>query len=593
MQIAKWRGAKIIATAGSEDKRNTLKLLGADVVLDSRSLAFVDAVMEETAGEGVDVVLNSLFGEAMERSIEVLKPFGRFLELGKRDYYGNTRIGLRPFRQNLTYFGIDADQLLTRQPKLAVDLFVKLVELFEAGTLRPLPHRLFEAADVVDAFRLMQQAGHIGKIVIRPPAVPENVPTKREISFDGEAVYVVAGGFGGFGAALLHRLADHGAKSLAVLSRRGASSEDAQEVLAQLTKRGISIKGYACDITNEAAVKKALAEIRAEGHQIKGVFHTAMVLNDVLIANMDHDGLTKVLAPKVRGAELLDKLTSDDPLDHFVLYSSATTLVGNPGQANYVAANGYLEGLARKRRAEGRSGLAVAWGAISDAGYLARNEDVNEMLSRKLGRHALTAKEALDGLMALMVQPSQEDVGLAALGYARIDWQAARKDLALVGTPLVGLLGLGDEDETGADGAIDLAAMLEGMDQVTAAQTVAKLLAAEIGKILRIAPEEIDPHKPLSDIGMDSLMALELRMSAERQLGIDIPLMSLANGATLIDLSSRVANRVLGEENASGISNETQQLASLHVDDQRQETEDLSDIAAEVENKSRELGSFL
>lgn len=211
-----------------------------------------------------------------------------------------------------------------------------------------------------------------------------------------------------------------------------------------------------------------------------------------------------MLAPKVRGAELLDKLTSDDPLDHFVLYSSATTLVGNPGQANYVAANGYLEGLARKRRAKGRPGLAVAWGAISDAGYLARNEDVNEMLSRKLGRHALTAKEALDGLMALMVQPSQENVGLAALGYARIDWQAARKDLALVGTPLVGLLGLGDEDETGADGAIDLAAMLEGMDQVTAAQTVAKLLAAEIGKILRIAPEEIDPHKPLSDIGMDS-----------------------------------------------------------------------------------------
>ncbi|WP_040440080.1 type I polyketide synthase [Roseibium aggregatum] len=593
LQIAKWRGAKIIATAGSEDKRNTLKLLGADVVLDSRSLAFVDAVMEETSGEGVDVVLNSLFGEAMERSIEVLKPFGRFLELGKRDYYGNTRIGLRPFRQNLTYFGIDADQLLTRQPKLAVDLFVKLVELFEAGTLRPLPHRLFEAADVVDAFRLMQQAGHIGKIVIRPPAVPENVPTKREISFDGDAVYLVAGGFGGFGAALLHRLADHGAKSLAVLSRRGASSEEAQEVIGQLSKRGVSIKGYACDITDEAAVKKALSEIRTEGRPIKGVFHTAMVLNDVLIANMDHDGLTRVLAPKVRGAELLDRLTADDPLDHFVLYSSATTLVGNPGQANYVAANGYLEGLARKRRAEGRPALAVAWGAISDAGYLARNEDVNEMLSRKLGRHALTAKEALDGLMALMVQPSQEDTGLAALGYARIDWQAARKDLALVGTPLVGLLGLGDEDETGADGAINLAAMLEGMDQVTAAQTVAKLLAAEIGKILRIAPEEIDPHKPLSDIGMDSLMALELRMSAERQLGIDIPLMSLANGATLIDLSGRVANRVLGEENASGISDEAQQLASLHVDDQRQETEDLSDIATEVENKSRELGSFL
>lgn len=593
LQIAKWRGAKIIATAGSEDKRNTLSLLGADVVLDSRSLAFVDEVMEETAGEGVDVVLNSLFGEAMERSIDVLKPFGRFLELGKRDYYGNTRIGLRPFRQNLTYFGIDADQLLTRQPKLAVDLFVKLVELFENGTLRPLPHRVFEATDVVDAFRLMQQAGHIGKIVIRPPEVTAVQPAARDIVFDGDAVYLVAGGFGGFGAALLHRLADHGAKTLAVLSRRGDASEEAQEVLTQLAERGVDIKGHACDITDEDAVKKVLTDIRANGKPLKGIFHTAMVLNDVLIANMDHAGLTRVLAPKVRGAELLDRLTLDDPLDHFVLYSSATTLVGNPGQANYVAANGYLEGLARKRRLEGRPGLAVAWGAISDAGYLARNEDVNEMLSRKLGRHALTAKEALDGLMSLMAQANEQDARLASLGYARIDWQAARKDLALVGTPLVSLLGLGDDDDAGGDGMIDLAAMLEGMDQVTAAQTVAKLLAAEIGKILRIAPEEIDPHKPLSDIGMDSLMALELRMSAERQLGIDIPLMSLANGATLIDLSGRVANRVLGEENASGISDETQQLASLHMDDKRPEDEDLSDVAAEVENKSRELGSFL
>ncbi|CTQ53973.1 Erythronolide synthase, modules 3 and 4 [Roseibium album] len=593
LQIAKWRGAKIIATAGSEDKRNTLKLLGADVVLDSRSLAFVDAVLEETAGEGVDVVLNSLFGEAMERSIEVLKPFGRFLELGKRDYYGNTRIGLRPFRQNLTYFGIDADQLLTRQPKLAEDLFVKLVELFEDGTLRPLPHRVFEASDVIDAFRLMQQAGHIGKIVIRPPEVPQALPVTEDVTIDDEAVYVIAGGFGGFGAALLNRLADHGAKNLAVLSRRGSSSDEAQLVISQLKDRGVTVKGYACDITDETAVKNALREIRLKSLPIKGVFHTAMILNDVLLANMDHAGLTNVLAPKIRGAELLDRLTSDDPLDHFVLYSSATTLVGNPGQANYVAANGYLEGLARKRRAEGKPALAVAWGAISDAGYLARNEDVNEMLSRKLGRHALTAKEALDGLMKLLAPRISGNTDLAAVGYARIDWQAARKDLALVGTPLVELLGLGEEDEAGADGIVDLAEMLAGMDQVTAAQTVAKLLATEIGKILRIAPEEIDPHKPLSDIGMDSLMALELRMSAERQMGIDIPLMSLANGATLIDLSSRVANRVLGEETNSGVSDETQQLASLHMDDERPETEDLSDVAAEVENKSRELGSFL
>jgi len=592
IQIAKWRGAKIIATAGSEEKRNFLRLLGADLVLDSRSLAFVDDIMKETRGEGVDVVLNSLFGEAMERSIEVLRPFGRFLELGKRDYYGNTRIGLRPFRQNLTYFGIDADQLLTRQPKLAEQLFTDLVELFENRTLTPLPYRAFAADGVVDAFRLMQQAGHIGKILLRPPEVPDSLPARKEVTLESDATYVIAGGFGGFGAELLRRLADHGAKNLLVMSRRGGDSDDARAVIADLAKRDVNVVAAACDITNEIALRNTLDDARKALPPIRGVFHTAMVLNDVLIANLDHNGIAKVLGPKVRGAQLLDRLTANDPLDHFVLYSSATTLVGNPGQANYVAANGYLEALARKRRAEGRPALTVAWGAISDAGYLARNEDVNDMLARKLGRHALSAKEALDGLFELMALP-QDDMELAAVGYARIDWQSALRDLALLGTPLASLLGLGDGDDSmGGEGAIDLHAMLEGMDKVKAAETVAGLLAAEIGKILRISPDEIDAHKPLSEIGMDSLMALELRMSAERQMGIDIPLMSLANGATLIDLSTRVASRVIGEDGDT-VSAESQQLASQHITDDRTETEDLSELAEKVENKSRELGSFL
>ncbi|NBN78351.1 SDR family NAD(P)-dependent oxidoreductase [Microvirga tunisiensis] len=593
LQIAKWRGARVITTAGSEEKRSFLKLLGADLVLDSRSLAFVDEVMTATDGEGVDVVLNSLFGEAMERSIEVLRPFGRFLELGKRDYYGNTRIGLRPFRQNLTYFGIDADQLLTRQPKLAKELFVELVRLFEAGTLAPLPYRVFEADGVVEAFRLMQQAGHIGKIILRPPHVPAEVRRTRTLTLSAEATYVIGGGFGGFGTELLRRLVDLGARHLVVLSRRGGTGEEAARVIGELAARGVTVQAPACDLTDEKGLAAALETARASLPPIRGVFHTAMVLNDVLISNLDHDGLTRVLAPKVRGAELLDRLTANDPLDHFVVYSSATTLVGNPGQANYVAANGYLEALARKRRAEGKPGLAVAWGAISDAGYLARNEDVNELLSRKLGRHALTAREALDGLVTLMSEP-QTDLETAAVGYARIDWQAARRDLALLDTPLVALMGLGSvEDGTAAEGAIDLTVLLKGMDKVKAVTTVCGLLAGEIGKILRISPEEIDPHKPLSEVGMDSLMALELRMSAERQLGIDIPLMSLANGATLIDLATRVVNRVLGGEGESGASAEAQQLASQHVSEDLAEAGDLAGIAEQVEAKSREMRSLL
>ncbi|WP_210203490.1 type I polyketide synthase [Breoghania corrubedonensis] len=596
LQLAKWRGATVIATAGSPEKRNFLTLLGADYVFDSRSLDFAEEVMEITGEEGVDVVLNSLFGEAMERSIGVLKPFGRFLELGKRDYYGNTRVGLRPFRQNLSYFGIDADQLLTRQPELARRLFGELVALFDEGVLAPLPYRLFEAGSVVEAFRVMQQSGHIGKIVLGPPAAPEPRPTPTPVDFSGARTQVIVGGFGGFGTQLLNWLADHGARHLAVIGRSGGTREEAREAIARLEARGVTVRAIACDATDRDALASALDDIRSAMPPISGVFHTAMVLHDTLIANLDHDGIARVLAPKIAAADHLDALTGDDPVTAFVLFSSATTLVGNPGQANYVAANGYLEALARRRRMQGKAALAVAWGAISDAGYLARNTDVNDLLARKLGKHALSAAEALAGLERLLALPDdhQRDPDLAAIAYARIDWAQARRDLALLSTPLVARLGIGSGGEGMEEGEIDLAAMLEGLDAAAAVQTVARLLSGEIGRILRIAPEEIVAHKPLSDIGMDSLMALELRMAAERQLGVDIPLMSLANGASLNDLSMRIVRRVRGEETTT-LSGDAQSLATHHLgtDDETADGRDLEGLAAQVEESSRNVGKLL
>ncbi|NRG18484.1 SDR family NAD(P)-dependent oxidoreductase [Rhizobiales bacterium] len=592
LQIAQWRGARVISTAGSEEKRSFLRLLGADHVLDSRSLEFADRVMQLTDGEGVDVVLNSLSGEAMEHSIEVLRPFGRFLELGKRDFFENTHIGLRPFRQNLSYFGIDADQLLTRQRPLAEKLFGDLVALFEEGVLSPLPFRAFAADKALDAFRLMQQAGHIGKIVLTPPQVPVTEPAATVCELRDDATYVVVGGFGGFGTELLKRMVLAGARHLLVLSRTGAASEAARAAVAELEAAGAQVHARECDVTDESSLASHFGDARKSLPPIRGVFHTAMVIEDTLLANLEHEALSRVLAPKVRGAELLDRLTAEDPLDHFVLFSSATTLVGNPGQANYVAANGYLEGLARRRRAEGRPALAVSWGAISDAGYLARNTGVSDLLARKLGRHALSAREALDGLFDLMGQP-QDDVGTAATGYARIDWQAAQRDLKLLSTPLADLLSLGDADDASAgDGEIDLASMVENLSEKEASKLVADLLAKEVGKILRVSAEEIDARKPLSDIGMDSLMALELRMAAERQLGVDIPLMSLANGTTLADISAKVLAGVKGsEDSSSGLSREAKNLAGQHTDDV--ELGDISEIVESIEAESDKLRSLL
>jgi acyl transferase domain-containing protein/NADPH:quinone reductase-like Zn-dependent oxidoreductase/acyl carrier protein len=595
IQVARHIGATVIATAGSPEKSSLLKQLGVDHVLDSRSLAFADEVMRLTNGAGVEVVLNSLFGEAMERSIEVLAPFGRFLELGKRDYYENTHLGLRPFRRNLSYFGIDADQLLTCQPALAERLLGELMRLFEDGALTPLPYRVFDADDAVAAFRLMQQAGHIGKIVIRPPQViAAGRAAVAPVSLYAGSTQVVVGGFGGFGAALIRRLAELGARRVDVLSRRGAATDEAAALIAEMAARGVAVVGHACDATDESAMTATLAAVREAAGPISGVFHTAMVLQDTLLANLTREQLNAVLAPKVRGAELLDRLTRDDPIRQFVMFSSATTLVGNPGQANYVAANGYLEGLAARRRAQGLPGLAVAWGAISDAGYLARNADVGDLLARKLGRHALTAGEALDGLAALMALP-QDDVSAAAVGYARIDWAAARRDLAILSSPYAERLGIASADDAGGEsGAIDLAALIKGLDRASAIARICKLLAVEIGRILRIGEDDIDPARPLTEVGMDSLMALELRMAAERQFGIDIPLMSLANGATLSDMAARITDQVMKGGDGHDLSADARANAMQHLgEDVFDDAETLADVAATVEARTRDIRSLL
>ena len=589
LQIARWRGAKVIATAGSEEKRAFLRMLGVEHVLDSRSLAFADQVMEITGGDGVDVVLNSLFGEAMARSIDVLKPFGRFLELGKRDYYANTRVGLRPFRQNLSYFGIDADQLLTRQPKIADRIFAELVKLFEDGSLTPLPYRTFAGEDATSAFRLMQQSGHIGKIVLTPPTSKHARKPATPVELHADATYLIVGGFGGFGLETAKWLTEKGARNLVITSRRGAATDEAKQAVAELEAAGVTVRAAACDVADRAATEALLAEIKAELPPLRGVLHTAMVLDDALIANLDRDRIEKVLAPKIAGAHNLDQLTRDCALDLFVLFSSATTIVGNPGQANYVAANAYLEALARQRRAAGLAGLAVAWGAIADAGYLARNTDVNDMLSRKLGRHALGVREALDGLGALLAHA--ED---AAVSYARIDWASARKELALLATPLFEDLTADIDADTGDAGSeIDVRAMIDGLDRTKAIETVANLLAGEIARILRLPADEIDRHRPLAEIGMDSLMALELRMAAEQRLGIDIPLMSIANGATLSDIAGRVTSRVLGEEDDSGVSKEMETLTQQHFDDETASGADMSAIAAAIEEKSQSVRNLL
>ncbi len=569
IQLAKHFGAEIFATAGSDDKRDFLRLLGVDHIFDSRSLAFADEILAITQGEGVDVVLNSLAGEAINRNLRILKPFGRFLELGKRDFYENTRIGLRPFRNNIAYFGIDADQLMQEQPALTQALFGEVMALFDEGILHPLPYRLFEADEVVEAFRYMQQARQIGKIVVTYPHgikaihVPRPQPSPLHLAAD--ATYLVTGGLGGFGLRTARWLVEKGARNLALISRSGPVDADAQAAIVELTARGVHVLATACDVTDRHALAGVLATIAQSMPPLRGVLHAAVVIEDSLVRNTHAAQIRKVFAPKILGALNLHLLTSALKLDFFVLYSSATTLFGNPGQGNYVAANAWLEALAAARRAAGMPALCVRWGAIEDAGFLARNTQIRDALQGRMGGSAIKSGDALDILEELMVTNRSD------LGVLELDWKALSRFLPTAKSPKFSEMEAdGGDDDSDGDHADDIQRLLAELSPEELVTTFKEMLKAEIGEILRMPADKIDDTRSVYDMGLDSLMGVELALAIESRFGIRLPVMALSDSPTIARLADKIIAQLRGagkDEEATPameLAAQVQQLAGQH-----------------------------
>ncbi len=562
LQIAKLKGARVIATAGSREKRALVKALGAEHVLDSRSLAFVDEVRAIT-GDGVDIVLNSLFGEAMERSLNALRPFGRFVELGKRDYVANTHIGLRPFRRNLSYFGVDLDQVIQHQGDDGARMFREVMALFNDGGLKPLPYQPFTAAETSDAFRLMQQSGHIGKIVISPPKAGTIMKdTSRSFTVSAQGVHLLTGGLGGFGLEAARWLVDRGAKHLVLAGRKGATTDEAKAIVAELAGRGVKVEAKAVDITSRSAVDRLIAEIEQGGKKLAGVLHAAAVLQDGLIANIDAAALDAVIGPKVIGAQHLDAATRDRSLDYFVLFSSATTFIGNPGQGSYVAANGFMEGLARQRRRRGLPALAVAWGAIGDVGMLARNRAVMEGLAGRVGVTPMDARRCLD-LMAEALESQGTSPDEAVIAIAAMHWGKARERLATMRSPSYAELGSDQQAEAGGVQAINIGALLKGGDLDTARKTVSDAIVEDIARILRLPKDDISRVRQLSEIGLDSLMGVELGASLQERFALDAPPAGLSSGMTVNELSESLIQAVSAPmDEAAGVA---MSLVSKHI----------------------------
>ena len=569
IQYARYRGTEIFATAGTEEKRQFLRQLGVDHVLNSRTLEFAEDIMDITGGRGIDVVLNSLAGEAIDKNFSVLKPFGRFLELGKRDFLENTQIGLRPFRNNISYYGIDADQVLAEQPELSKNLFQQIMELFEQGDFRPLPHTVFPAADVASAFKLMQHSGHIGKIVV---SVKNEIGQTAEkpveyppVHFSDKASYLITGGTSGFGLETARWLANKGARHLVLLGRRSVAEAGIAGKVKELTAAGVKVNVKQCDVSDPVALQKVLRDIEESQPPLKGIIHAAMVLDDATLRNLSKESMRRVFKPKIQGAWNLHQLTINLGLDFFVLYSSATTFLGNPGQANYVAANQYLEALARYRKAQGLPALAVAWDAIMDSGYLARNEALRDTFRKRLGIKGIYTDQAFKALEVALTTEMTETAVINA------NWPAMKRLLPIVSSPTYHYMTHAIADDEAYEGNIEIKELIAGLSREEVHVLITGMLTDELAKILQLPNDKVEQNRSIQDMGVDSLMAMELVSAIENRFSIEIPVMAMSDNATVDSIAARITKILTSDVNLQQVTDKdtilVQTLAATHAEE--------------------------
>lgn len=575
IQIGRLLGAEVFATAGTEEKRDYLRLLGVDRVFDSRSLDFADEIYIATDGQGVDVVLNSLAGEAMRRSVALLKPFGRFLELGKRDYVENTSIGLRPFKENISYFSIDVDQLLTARPDLANALFEEVMEHLRAGNLTPPPWRVFDSDHVEEAFRTMQQARHMGKVVVDMQKLPDLSVSPGKVKADYSGTWLISGGLAGFGLETARHLARNGASPLVLASRRGENIAEADSIREEFAALGADLILKSCDFSRKDEVDKLLLWIEENLPPLTGLVHAAAIFDDRKLEDMDKAAFARSLYPKMLGALYLHEGTRHLPLKYFVLFSSISVALGNPGQGNYVAANAALEALTELRNVQGLPASCLAWGPIGDVGYLSRNETVQKSLAMQLGRPPLTSKDAMT---AFDIYAGKNGVHI----LANVNWNIALEFAEKIPVRLEELHSL-DSDESEVALRSDFAASLMDMDEKEALAILEQAIVRETAKVLGMDAAMTPHERSLQALGLDSLMAMELAMSLEQVTGLHLPPMLFQDAPTIRQLARRLWER-LGKSANEDITDEAmlEELARRHSEELN--TDDIRNVLKNIES---------
>ncbi len=527
VQLAQHLGAEVFATA-SPTKWSVLEGvgLGAEHIASSRTPEFRERFLEATEGRGVDVVLDCLAHELVDASLELLPHGGRFIEMGKTDVRDPAEVADR--HEGVTYRAFD---VVDAGPQRIQEMLGELLALFERGALALPPVKGWDVRRARDAFRFMSQARHVGKNVLTVPPGPEQ--------WRGTAL--ITGATGGLGAVLArHLVAEHGVRSLLLVSRTGPQAPGAGELAQELEGLGAEVRLRACDITDREQLRALLAEVPRE-QPLSVVVHAAAVLDDGLLDVLSEERLERVLAPKVDGAWHLHELTRELDLRAFVLFSSVASTFGSPGQANYAAANAFLDALAVHRRAQGLPAVSMAWGPwaqeTSMTGQLAEG-DLARMARAGIG--ALSSEQGLE----LFDRACEQDEALVL--PLRLDRAALRVRASAGELPAL-LQGLIRVPARRAAGGPDrsLAQRLAGAPEAERERVVLELVRSQTAAVLNHAgPAAVGARRAFKELGFDSLAAVELRNRLAAATGLQLAATVVFDHPTPVALSEHIVSRV-------------------------------------------------
>ena len=570
IQIARDVGAELYATAGTEEKRALLKELGVKHVFSSRTLDFAEEIMQITNGDGVHVVLNSLANDFIEKSFSVLCDNGKFLEIGKKGIWTDEQV--KEYNPTLQYDAFDLAAISRANPEFITEMYAEVYDKFVKQLYEPLPISVFPMEQAKEAFRFMAQAKHIGKVVLsrQNEIRQERIDSIGSISPD--ATYLVTGGLGALGLNLAEWLAEEGAGAI-VLTGRSGIKPAAEKRIKSIQEKGIAVHIKQADIADREDVQQLIESIEELQYPLKGVIHAAGVLDDGMGAEQDGSRLRKVMLPKIQGTYNLHQALMNHNLDFMVLFSSVVTVIGNLGQSNYAAANGFMDGFAHYLQHLGYPCKAINWGPWAEAG-MAATVAVDRFSSQ--GIRSMPSDDCLRLFKNLLsgdtTQPSVLDV----------DWPTYAKSHNYDSSAglFANLIGSNQQEQKSSQSEdshqIDIIKQLEEAQTGAQNKILLDYLVRLSQEVLGYSESELlSKTQPLADQGFDSLMTVDIRNRLSKKLNKPLPVSLLFDYPTLEKIADFILTSVLEISKPESTSQTDQEKKALDDESVLQEIEEL------------------